>query len=78
MRTAGSSDRAVRGRITGPQDRCFRYEFFTTIFASRNVKMSHPFTSTLAPALVVPVNVPSDTARSPATKCRGLFQRPSL
>ena len=67
-----------RPRAPSPQALCFRYEFFTTIFAPWSVKMSQPFTSTLVPALVVPVNVHSDTARLPATKWRGLFHRASV
>ena len=49
--------------------RFFLYEFFTEILPSRNVKTSHPFTSTFLPSRLVPVKVHSDTPRLPTIKC---------
>src|SRR5687767_7888482 len=48
--------------------RFFRYEFFSAIWPSRKVNTSHPCTSTRVPSPRVPVNVHSDTPRSPHTK----------
>ncbi len=75
-RARGHGDDAELPRDVG-YERCLRYEFLSAIFPFFSVKTSQPLTSTFAPSFVVPVNVHSDTARSPATKWRGWFHRPS-
>jgi thymidylate synthase ThyX len=54
--------------VAGSGGRFLRYEFLTAIFPSRKVNTSHPLTSTREPSARVPVNVHSDTPRSPQTK----------
>ena len=46
----------------------FQNEFLTTTCSPRNVQRSQPRTSRRTPSVVVPVNVHSETPRSPATK----------
>jgi hypothetical protein len=48
--------------------RFLRYEFFKQILSPRKVNRSQPWTSTRAPSARVPVNVHSDTPRSPWTR----------
>lgn len=68
---AGLMPDAFRCYAVGIDGRFLRYEFLIAILPSRKVNTSHPFTSTRLPSTRVPVNVHSDTPRSPQTKCRG-------
>jgi hypothetical protein len=54
--------------------RFFLYAFLSAILPFLNVSKSQPVTSTRVPSSRVPVNVHSDTPRSPLTKCRALPQ----
>src|SRR5690606_30111851 len=63
--------RAAARYFGGTGGRFLRYEFFNAIFPPRKVNTSQPLTSTRAPSARVPVNVHSDTPRSPQTRWRG-------